>query len=117
MLFVASTQFYIFLFMLFIGIAAGIFFECLAFINIITKQNKWVKHTTEFIFVIAFFVLYLGAINFCAYGQLRVFTVATTLLGFLIERLSIGYLVQKLCQAVYKQINKWYNKIALKFKK
>lgn len=100
-----------FLFMLFVGIVLGIFYEVCLFLRKVFVL-KIFKVVFDVAFVFISFIVVLFAINYCAYGCIRAYLFLGLLLGFFTERVSIGFLVAKSLKFIY---NYFVNKLK-KFK-
>lgn len=99
--------------MLFCGLVLGVIYEiCLFFRKLL--HFKIFTIIFDIFFVVVCFLLSLFAINYCAYGELRGYLFLGVVLGFFIERVSIGFLVAKSLDFIYnyfviKIINKLKN--------
>ena len=101
-----------FLLMLFCGCVVGIIYEVGFFIRKLIPL-KITIFIVDAIFVVLSFIIFIFAINYCNFGYFRLFLLISFLLGFVIERVSIGFLVAKILEFIY---NYFVRKIILKLK-
>lgn len=97
--------------MFFVGLALGVVYEICFFIR---KLFPFKIFTIIFdiLFVFISFIVVLFAINFCAYGELRLYLFLGVFFGFFVERVSIGFLVAKSLNFIYNNfIVKLINKL------
>ena len=96
-----------FLILFAIGIGLGIIY---GFINILyLVKNRPILHIiTDFIFTITFGIIFFIAINIINMGEFRLFLLIAYILGFYIERITLGKLFAKGYKNMYnKIINLW----------
>ncbi len=86
--------------MLYLGLILGLIYEITAFICKIIKY-KAIRHILDILVVFVGFLAFIVAINLLGGGKFRFFFVIGYLLGFYLERTSIGFLVAKVCLFVY----------------
>lgn len=96
--------------MLFTGVVVGVFYEVCFFLRKIFVLNIFTI-ILDILFSLFSFILVLLSINYCAFGEIRLYLFLGLVLGFFIERLSIGFLVAKTLNFIYtcvivKLINK-----------
>lgn len=96
--------------MLYLGLILGIVYELSIFASKILK-NIVFRHIFDAIFVVFAFLMFIVAINILGNGYFRVFFLLGYLLGFWLERTSIGFLVAKIFEFVYNKIRKFIKHI------
>lgn len=101
-----------FLLMLFCGCVVGVVYEIGYFIRKVIPL-KIITIIVDAIFVFVSFIVFILAINYCNFGELRLFLLISFILGFVIERYSIGFLVAKILEFIY---NYFIKKIIFKLK-
>ena len=89
--------------MLYLGILIGVLYEITVFISKIVKSNIVFRQIFDGIVVFVAGLVFIVAINMLGNGQFRLFFVIGYLLGFWLERTSIGFLVAKICEFVYNK--------------
>lgn len=102
-----------FLLMLFCGCLVGVVYE----IGYFVRKLIPIKITTiliDAIFVFLSFMVFIFAISYCNFGEFRLFLLIAFLLGFCLERVSIGFLVAKILEFIY---NCFVKKIIFRLKK
>ena len=87
--------------MIYLGLIVGIVYEITCFICKIAKNNKVVRSFFDVIVVFLAFVLFFLAINTLGNGYFRLFFVVGYALGIYLEKISLGFLVAKICLFVY----------------
>lgn len=102
-----------FLLMLFCGCLIGVVYETGYFIRRLIPI-KFITILVDAIFVLLSFLLFVFAINYCNFGEFRLFLLSSFLLGFVLERVSIGFLVAKILEFIY---NCFVKKIIFRLKK
>ena len=105
MLFETLKQSFVFLGGLYFGLIIGIVYEILNYIFKFS-QKKFFVFLKDIIFSILFTFLFIFCLQKVNYGEFRIFILLSYFVGFLLERLSLGYLVDFL-------INKLYNLLKL----
>lgn len=98
--------------MLFCGCVVGVVYEIGYFIRKVIPL-KIITIIVDAIFVFVSFIVFILAINYCNFGELRLFLLISFILGFVIERYSIGFLVAKILEFIY---NYFIKKIIFKLK-
>lgn len=109
MLFETLKQSYIFLGAIYFGLISGILFEMLSFF--FGKKNKiyiWIKDILFSIFSTLLFIVCIKTIN---YGEFRLYILLAFIVGFILEHLTIGFLIEKLIQFTCKFFKMVYNKL------
>ena len=105
MLFETLKQSFVFLGGLYFGLIIGIVYEILNYIFKFSQKKIFV-FLKDIIFSILFTFLFIFCLQKVNYGEFRIFILLSYFVGFLLERLSLGYLVDFL-------INKLYNLLKL----
>ena len=105
MLFETLKQSYVFLGGLYFGLIIGIVYEILNYIFKFSKK-KFFLFFKDILFSILFTSLFIFCLLKVNYGEFRLFVLLSYFVGFILERLSLGYLVDFL-------INKLYNFLKL----
>lgn len=88
---------------LYLGLLLGLMYEITSFVVSLTRGNKVIRAVLDVVIVILGFLVFTLAINSLGNGYFRVFFVLGYLLGFYLERISIGFLVAKICLFVYNK--------------
>ena len=86
--------------MFFVGLLIGVFYEVCFFIRKVFVFKVFTI-VLDIFFVAISFVAVLFAINFCCFGELRLYLFLGLLFGFFLERVSIGFLVAKTLKFIY----------------
>ncbi len=100
MLYETLAQPYIFLIIIISGFLTGIFFDFLNFIKNVIKIKFFYNFLLFFFVFLTIFVFYYINLNY-NYGEIRVYTLLSFLLAFMIERLLIGNFVAHLFEKCY----------------
>lgn len=111
MLFVTESNNFAFFMMLYVGIVIGLLYEISIFVCKITKNNLVLRNVFDILITIIGSFLFVFAINYANFGYFRVYLLAVFVLGFVLERVSIGFLVAKVCDFVYNKIIKLIRQI------
>lgn len=116
MLFETLKQSYIFLGCLYFGLIAGILKEVSVFVINLFKKNKIITFIIDLIYMLVFSLLFILCINIVNYGEFRVYLLLGYILGYILERKSLGFLVDFIIKKIYTFIKFIYNKlIKIKF--
>lgn len=102
-LFSTLTQLNVFLFMVYFGLLSGVFYEVIYFLRK-TLHFKVFEILGDIVFVSSSALLFVFAINYSNFGQLRLFLFVGFVLGFVLERISIGFLVAKFLEFIYNKV-------------
>lgn len=117
MLFETLKQFYIALGTIYFGLLAGIFKDISNFIKK-PINSKVLKNILDVITVIVFSLLFILCINVVNFGEIRLYLLVVFLLGYVLERISLGNLVDFILDKVYNLCKVFISKISkLKFVK
>lgn len=118
MLYETLFQFDICLCILYFGIIAGLFFEAKNLIEKSFKENIVVCILLDTLFCIVASFIFVIAKNSVNFGQFRLYMLFSFIFGIFIERISIGFLVEKIFLFVYNKVKfvaisvaKFFNKI------
>ena len=111
MLFVTESNNFAFFMMLYVGIVVGLLYEISVFFCKITKNNIVLRNVFDILITIIGSFLFVFAINYANFGYFRVYLLAVFVLGFVLERVSIGFLVAKVCDFVYNKTIKLIRQI------
>ncbi len=109
MLFSNSILGYSFLFMLYVGICVGVIYDTLLYIRKI-YNTKLVTIFTDIIFASVLTIVFVLGLQFCNYGQFRVFLLLTYIFGFVLQKITMGDLVAKFIKFIYNLIIKIFGK-------
>ena len=93
----------IFLSMLYFGILGGILYEWKVLI-VKLLQKKWTQRISDILFCVVLAVLFFLSAQFTNYGEIRAFLLFSFFLGFLLERISIGFWLAKLTKFLYNKL-------------
>lgn len=113
MLYETLQQAYIFFGMLYFGIIAGLIYELKTTVNAPFKNNKAVTVILDIVFCLFLGVIFLIAVNFTNYGEIRLFIIISFAIGYILERISLGSVVAKLLNILYTITSKVIKKIKL----
>lgn len=117
MLFETLKQFYIALGTIYFGLLAGISKDISNFIKKPIK-SKILKNIIDVITVIVFSLLFILCINVVNFGEIRLYLLVVFLLGYVLERISLGNLVDFILDKVYNLFKVFISKVSkLKFVK
>lgn len=117
MLFETLKQFYIALGTIYFGLLAGISKDISNFIKK-PINSKILKNIIDVITVIVFSLLFILCINVVNFGEIRLYLLVVFLLGYVLERISLGNLVDFILDKVYNLFKVFISKISkLKFVK
>lgn len=117
MLFETLKQFYIALGTIYFGLLAGISKDISNFIKKPIK-SKILKNIIDVIMVIVFSLLFILCINVVNFGEIRLYLLVVFLLGYVLERISLGNLVDFILDKVYNLFKVFISKVSkLKFVK
>ncbi len=98
----------IFLSIVYFGLISGLFYEIT---HLLKLKNKIIVFVSDFVFMLIYSALYIVSVNIFCYGEFRFFTMPAFLLGFLIERKTIGKFVALFFYMIYNNVVKLFNKI------
>lgn len=109
MLFETLKQSYVFLGAIYFGLILGIFYEILrVFLNYKSKIFIYIK---DILFSLLSTILFIICLKIVNYGEFRLYILFAYIVGFILERTTIGFLVEKLIQIICKFIRIVYNKL------
>lgn len=111
MLFESLKQIYIFLGAIYFGLLCGIVRDFCLFIFNLTKKNKIVSFILDLVFSIIGTFLFIICLNVVNFGEFRIYLLLSYLLGYLIERKSLGFLVDFIFKKVYNLLTKVFKKL------
>ena len=109
MLFNNSILGYSFLFMLYVGICMGILYDMFWYIRKI-YNTKFVTIILDIIFALVYTATFVFGLQYCNYGQFRVFLLLTNIFGFVLQKITMGDLVAKFIKFIYNLIIKIFGK-------
>ena len=101
----------IFLKFLFLGIIFGVFYEICKIIKIVSKDNVFITNTSNFLFFCTFGVYFCSFLTRFAGGEFQLFTIFSSILGFVLEQNSIGFFFTFARKLLYNVSRKVKNKI------
>lgn len=117
MLFSGSILANSFVFMMYMGVCMGVLYDILKYMRLVTLKNNFITVVCDIIFATIFVAVFLVGIQFCNYGQIRLFLILTYIVGFVIEKITIGDLVAKFIKYVYNLGIKISKNLAKRLKK
>ena len=92
------------------GVLLGIIYGILNICNFI-KQRLITQILADIIFSLLAIITFIVLINKINMGEIRLFLIIGYILGFLIERITLGKLFAKVYKNVYNYIVKWFKKL------
>ncbi len=98
------------IFMIYVGLLVGIVYEICVCVRKILLSNIAITICCDIVFGIILVFAFFFGINYCNYGQFRVFLLISYLFAFWLERTTIGFLVAKLINFIYNQGRKLLKK-------
>lgn len=109
----AAFEYKVFFLVLLFGLLSGVVYGIFNMIVLSFKKNIIIKNISDGIFMLIFASIFFYCLNAYNFGTFRVYLLITYIIGFIIERKTIGKLFAKLFLLVYN-----YNiKLIKKFKK
>ena len=111
MLFESLKQIYIFLGTLYFGLLCGISKDLCLFILKLVKNNKIVNFILDVVFSLIATILFIICLNVVNFGEFRIYLLLTYILGFILERKTLGYIVDFIFEKIYNLINKIIKKL------
>ena len=115
MLFYTSINNLSFLALFYVGIISGVLYEISVFACKITKNSIILRNLLDVFVVFCSGIMFIFGINIVALGNFRVYLALAFVLGVVIERTSIGFLVAKVCNFVYNKSIKFHSFIRRKY--
>ena len=112
MLFESLKQSYIFFGAVYFGLLAGIFKDFCVFVLKLLKDNKVATIIVDLIFSFGFSILFIICINLINFGEFRIYLALTYCFGFLLERKTLGFLVDFIFELVYNFLVKLIKKFS-----
>lgn len=109
MLFETLKQNYIFLGALYFGLVLGIIYEILNFF--LGQKNKILIYVKDILFSLTSTFLFVVCLKLVNYGEFRLYIFFAFIVGFILERTTIGFLVEKAIQITCKFFKIVYNKL------
>lgn len=109
MLFETLKQSYVFLGALYFGLICGIGYEILHFF--LGKKNKICVWIRDILFSFLSTILFIFCLKLVNYGEFRLYILFAFIVGFILERTTIGFLVEKIIQIACKFFSLVYNKL------
>ena len=109
MLFETLKQSYLFLGAIYFGLILGIVYEILIFF--FKNKNKFFSIAKDLIFSLLATFLFITCLKLVNYGEFRFFILIAFIVGFIIERLTIGFIVSKTIEFTCKFLKLVYNKL------
>ena len=97
-----------FLICLAFGAAAGLVYEAGYIVRFTGRFKIIISIIVDLLFCAAAVLLFLAAVRLSSLGAVRLYSVLGFLAGFILERLTLGYLVAKATQWVYNLLLKIY---------
>ena len=83
---------------MYFGILSGFAYEIT---HLFKFKNNVVIFVQDLVFMLIFSVLYIISVHFFCFGELRFYTILAFIVGFLIERKSIGKIVALFLNMLY----------------
>lgn len=111
MLFESLKQIYIFLGTLYFGLFSGISKDLCLFILKLVKNNKIVNFILDVVFSLIATILFVICLNIVNFGEFRIYLLLTYIFGFILERKTLGYIVDFIFEKIYNLINKIIKKL------
>ena len=111
MLFESLKQIYIFLGTLYFGLFSGISKDLCLFILKLVKNNKIVNFILDVVFSLIATILFVICLNVVNFGEFRIYLLLTYIFGFILERKTLGYIVDFIFEKIYNLINKIIKKL------
>lgn len=84
-----------------IGFLSGFIFDIFNFIKFLCGNKKIISHILDFFMTILVFIVFYVLNLSYMYGEIRLFSVVVFLMPFLIERITLGKLLEKFYHACY----------------
>lgn len=112
MLFETLKQSYIFLGVVYFGILAGILKDIISFIQTLFNNKKLINFILDLIFSIGAIFLLITCLNVVNYGEFRFYLLISFIIGYVLERISIGFLVDFILKKLYNLTIKIVNKLS-----
>lgn len=109
MLFETLKQSYIFLGALYFGLILGTIYEIISFF--FKNKKKFFVLIKDFLFSVVATILFVICLKLVNYGEFRLYIFLAFVVGFILERTTIGFLVEKLMQIICKFFQLVYNKL------
>lgn len=91
---------------LLVGFVIGAVLGLMLLFKILCKKNIIVVNIMDFMFSILFILVFFVVLNYVHYGQFRFFLMAGYLLGFIVERKTVGILFAKCYGKLYNKFTK-----------
>lgn len=95
--------------MLFLGLLLGLIYGILNITNSIKEQLIF-RIISDLLFSISYTLIFIIAINKVNLGQIRLYLIVGYIIGFVIERITLGKLFAKGYKNVYNLLIKGFNK-------
>lgn len=117
LLYETLSQPIIFIIIFSIGLGSGLIFDLRRYISFICLKNKIIDILLDILATIIVGVIFLLANLYFNYGEFRFYVLFSFLLGFVIQRVTLGTIVAKCSFLCYNIIIKLITKTYDKFKK
>lgn len=114
MLFISNINNFAFFTLLYWGIIVGFLYEISVFVCKIIKNNLILRNFFDIVITLLGGFLFIFNINYVHFGYFRVYLLVTFLVGFVLERVSMGFLVAKSFDFVYNKTINIFRKIRRK---
>lgn len=101
-----SSQLYTFLYSIVCGAAAGVVYTILSFIRTVFKNKRSITFLCDVAFMLIFAVItYIFSVGFTQ-GFVRVYVLAGEIIGFVVFKLTLGSLSQRLFRYIFSIFSK-----------
>lgn len=99
------------------GFLCGFVFDIFNFIKFLCGNKKIITHIFDFVMcMIVFLIFYFINLNIM-YGEIRLFSVFIFVVPFIIQRITLGKLLEKLYYICYNAFTKLTTKVVNRFHK
>ena len=110
MLFSSSILGYSCLFMIYIGLCLGVIYDVSTYIRKILNNNVIATLIFDVIFGLIATLAFVFGLQYCNYGQFRVFLLLGYVFGFVLQKITMGDLVAKFVKFIYNLVIKLFGK-------
>lgn len=94
-----------------IGFSSGLIFDLRNYICFLFAKNKIVSITLDVVATILVCLIFLIGNLYFNFGEFRVYVILAFIIGLLIERVTLGIIVGKICSWCYNKFRKLVLKI------
>lgn len=108
MLYETLLQAKIFLSIFYFGIISGLFYE---FFHLIKSKIYIINFVVDFLSMLVFGAVFITSVHIFCYGEFRFYTILAFLVGFFVERKSIGKFLALFLNMFYNISVKFFNKL------